>query len=253
MPAATADRRPDAAVTTLHGRPPATPAGLLLRSPLTVPVIVIVFVSLAIAAAVDHGDLLLTWDEPVQHWVEDHRSAALDDFFLYMSRFGGLQVVVTGLALLLGLVWRTCRPLFGLLLVAALARPLIEFTLKVIVGRDRPGFDQLVDGQGKSFPSGHVMAAIALWGLVPPVVALLTHRRFWWWVATIVSCTMIVIVGASRVYLGVHWLSDVVGALLFGCLYLLVIDLLFERTHKRYPCAAYDESRREPTEEPSRL
>jgi undecaprenyl-diphosphatase len=226
----------------LHRVPPATPAGLLLRSPLTVPLIIIGFLALAAAAAVDHGQPLLTWDEPVQRWVEDHRTGTLDDFFLYMSRFGGTQFVIVGLAVLLLLVWRTCRPLFGLLLVATLARPLIEWTLKIVVNRDRPDLDRLVGGEGHSFPSGHVMAAVALWGLVPPVVALLTHRRLWWWVATVVSCTMIVIVGASRVYLGVHWLSDVVGALLFGSLYLLVVEWLFDRAHQRYPCSASGDS-----------
>ncbi len=233
----------------LHDEPPVTPAGLLLRSPKTVPIIVGAFVVLAALAAINHGSVLLWWDEPIQRWVESHRSGALDTFFLYMSRFGGLQVVVAGLAVLLVLVWRTCRPLFALLLVATLARPIVEWTLKVSVDRDRPDFERLVDGTGASFPSGHVMAAIALWGLVPPVVALLTHRRVWWWVATGVSGTMILIVAASRVYLGVHWFSDVVGALLFGCIYLLVVEWLFHAGHKRYPCAHYD-SGEECTESP---
>lgn len=225
----------------LHDEPPATVAGVLLRSPVTVPVIVGAFLLLAVLAAVAHGAVLLWWDEPIQRWVEGHRTDTLDGFFLYMSRFGGLQVVVVGLAILLGLVWRRCRPLFGLLLVATLARPLLEWTLKATIDRDRPDLDRLVGGNGPSFPSGHVMAAVALWGLVPAVVALLTRRRFWWWVATVGSGAMILIVGASRIYLGVHWFSDVVGALLFGCVYLLVVEWLIHVAHERYPCALFEE------------
>jgi undecaprenyl-diphosphatase len=225
----------------LHDEPPVTPAGLLLRSPVTVPVIVGTFVVLALLASIAHGTVLLWWDEPIQRWVEAHRSGTLDDFFGYMSRFGGLQVVVAGLALLLVLVWRTCRPLFVLLLAATLARPLIEWTIKALVDRDRPDLERLVGGNGPSFPSGHVMAAIALWGLVPPVVALVTQRRVWWWIATAVSATMILTVAASRVYLGVHWFTDVVAALLFGCIYLLVVEWLFHYGHRRYPCAHYGE------------
>ena len=224
----------------LHDEPPATPAGLLLRSPKTVPIIVGAFVVLALLAAINHGSVLLTWDEPIQRWVESRRTSELDDFFLYMSRFGGLQVVVAGIAVLLVLVWRTCRPLFVLLLVATLARPLVEWTLKATIDRDRPDFDRLVGGHGPSFPTGHVMAAIALWGLVPPVVALLTEKRVWWWIATVVSGTMILIVAASRIYLGVHWFSDVIGALLFGCIYLLVVEWLFHVGHRRYPCEHYE-------------
>ncbi len=223
----------------LHYEPPVTPAGLLLRSPKTVPIIVGAFIVLALLASIAHGAIPLTWDEPIQRWIESRRTSELDDFFLYMSRFGGLQVVVAGLAVLLVLVWRTCRPLFFLLLVATLARPLVEWTLKATVDRDRPDIDRLVAGNGPSFPSGHVMAAIALWGLVPPVVALLTHKRVWWWIATAVSGTMILIVAASRVYLGVHWFTDVVAALVFGCLYLLVVEWLFHVGHRRYPCSHY--------------
>lgn len=228
-PGAAASRR-------LHGSPPHTPAALLLRSRVTVPAIVVAFVALALAAAIGGGALLLVWDEPIQRWVESHRTPALDGFFLFMSRFGSTVVVVIGLAVLLALVWRTCRPLFLVVLTATLARPVLEWTLKALIDRDRPDLDRLVGGQGPSFPSGHPMAAIALFGLVPPVVALVTHRRVWWWVAAVASGLVALLVAASRVYLGVHWLSDVVGALLLGSLFLLVVEWYLDRAHERSPC-----------------
>jgi undecaprenyl-diphosphatase len=234
----------DTAPRLLHGHPPVTPAGLLLRSPVTVPAIVVAFLSLAMAAAVNGGSVLLTWDRPIQTWVEDHRTDTLDGFFLFMSRFGSTQVVIVGLAVLLVLVYRRCRPLFWLVLAATLARPLLEWTLKATIDRDRPDFERLVDGHGPSFPSGHPLAAIALWGLVPPVVALFTQRRVWWWVATVGSAAMIAIVAVSRVYLGVHWFSDVVGALLFGAVFLLAVEWCFDHGHRRYPCQVFPETAR---------
>src|SRR3546814_4403162 len=65
------------------------------------------------------------------------------------------------------LVWHECRPLAWTLLAATAARPLLEWTLKELVDRPRPNIDRLVAGNGPSFPSGHVMAAIAIWGLLP--------------------------------------------------------------------------------------
>ena len=220
----------------LHHRPPITVAGLLLRWRYTVPTLVAVFLFLAMAAALAGGRLLLTWDKPIQHWVESNRTDTLDTFFLYASRLGSLQVIVFGAAVLMLIAFRKCRPLFLLVLAAALARPLLEFTMKALVDRERPDLDRLVGGNGPSFPSGHPLAAIALWGLVPPVVALVTNQRFWWWVATAVSGTAIVIVAASRVYLGVHWFSDAVGALLFGAVFLLVVERLIDVGHDRFPC-----------------
>lgn len=226
----------------LHRDPPITPAGVLLRYPWTLPAIIVLFAAMAVAASVSNGALLLVWDEPVRSWVSDHRTSALNTFFQNVSDLGSWQVVVIGLVLLLAIAWRTCKPMAGMLIVATLARPACEWLIKSAVGRERPSVGALVDSQGPAFPSGHVMAAVALWGLVPPIVALVTHRRTLWWAATIASATIILLVAASRVYIGVHWLSDVIGALLFGAVYLLVIGRLGEISHRRYPCSVYFES-----------
>jgi hypothetical protein len=77
---------------------------------------------------------------------------------------------------------------------------------------------------------------------VPPVVALLTNRRALWWAASVVSGTIIVLVAASRVYMGVHWFSDVIGGLLFGAVFLLVIERIGDVTHRRHPCSEYSEA-----------
>jgi undecaprenyl-diphosphatase len=226
----------------LHRDPPLTYAGVLLRYPWTLPAIVLLFAAMAIAASVANGALLRVWDEPIRSWVTQHRTDALDTFFTKVSDLGSWQVVAIGLAVLLAIAWRTCAPLAGMLVVATLARPACEWVMKATIGRERPSLGALVEAHGPSFPSGHPMAAIALWGLVPLVVALSTHRRTLWWVATVVSGAIILLVGASRVYMGVHWFSDVIGAFLFGAVFLLVIERLGDVSHRRYPCSVYFES-----------
>ena len=106
------------------------------------------------------------------------------------------------------------------MLVATFSRPLLEFTIKALVDRDRPDLERLVNGTGPSFPSGHVMAAAALYGLVPLVVTLYTRNRRIWWATTITSALLIVAIGATRTYLGVHWLSDVVAGFIVGAFFL---------------------------------
>jgi undecaprenyl-diphosphatase len=225
----------------LHRDPPITPAGVLLRYPWVLPAIIVLFGAMAAAAAVSHGALLRVWDEPIRSWISAHRVDALDTFFLYVTRLGSWQVVVIGLVVLLALAWRVCAPLATLLIVATLSRPACEWLLKSSVGRARPSEGALVSSGGPSFPSGHVLASIALWGLVPPIVALVTHRRALWWAATIMSSVIIVVIAASRVYMGVHWFSDVVGGLLFGALFLLVVEWLVDVSHRRHPCSVYFE------------
>ena len=223
-------------VANLHGHPPLTPAGVMLRFRMTIPVVVSVFAFLSIAAAVDGGSLLLTWDEPVTRALMDLRFPGLDGIVKALTTLGGLTVVTLVLILLVLLVWHECRSLALVLLAASLARPLLEWSVKELVDRPRPRLGQLVAGNGPSFPSGHVMAAVAIWGLLPPVVALVSGRRAAWWWSVGIAATVIGVVAFSRVYLGVHWMSDVIGALLLGAVYLVGLEWLLGWHHRRRPC-----------------
>jgi undecaprenyl-diphosphatase len=220
----------------VHFDPPLTPASALLpRRRLMIALGVLLGV-LAIAAAVANGQLLLTWDEPIQYRVESNRTSLLDEFFLAVSFLGSTITVLTLGTVATLLTWRRCRAVALAVAFATFSRPLIEFVLKATVGRDRPNLERLVNGTGPSFPSGHVMAAVALWGLLPVIVALYTRRRALWWASVAVSATLIVGIAASRVYLGVHWFSDVTGGLVVGAFFLLGVEAVFHRAHSRYPC-----------------
>ena len=225
---------------SLHGHPPLTPAGVMLAHPVIVPVVVVLFLFLAIAARVDDGSLLRTCDEPITRALVDLRSSGLDGVVKSVSSFGGITVVLLVAVLLLLLIWHECRALALVVLTATLARPLLEWTVKELVDRPRPELCQLVAGNGPSFPSGHVMAAIAIWGLLPPVVALVSGKRAAWWWSVAVSTTIVLGVAFSRVYLGVHWFSDVVAALLLGTLYLYAVEWLLDWHHRRQSCDVLD-------------
>lgn len=201
---------------------------------------------LAVAAAVGNGQVLLTWDEPIQRSVESNRTPLLDEVFRGLSFLGSTVVVVTAGLVTAALSWRRCRAVALAVLIATCARPLIEFCLKASVDRARPDLERMVAGNGPSFPSGHVMAAIALWGLLPVVVALYTRRRAVWWAAAGLAATLIAGISASRIYLGVHWFSDVTGGLIVGAFFLLAIDTVLHRAHDRHPCRLGRVHRREP-------
>ena len=193
------------------------------------------WVALAIAAWAADGSLLLRWDEPIQRMVEDARSSTATAVVKRISFLGSTAAVLTLGGLLAAASWRRCRAVATVVLVATLSRPLLEFTLKAIVDRRRPDLERLVNGTGPSFPSGHVMAAAALWGLIPLVVTLYTRDRRIWWAATAASALLIVAIGASRTYLGVHWLSDVVAGFIVGAFFLRGAEWLLSRQHLRHP------------------
>ncbi|MET0666201.1 MAG: phosphatase PAP2 family protein, partial [Acidimicrobiales bacterium] len=127
--------------------------------------------------------------------------------------------------------WRRCPRLALAIVIIALARPLPEHVLKELVGRERPQGDQLVPGRGPSFPSGHPLATAASWGLLPLVVGLYTARRAVWWTSAVIVWTLALVVAASRVWLGVHWTSDVVGGLLLASIGVLAAERFIAAMH----------------------
>jgi undecaprenyl-diphosphatase len=187
---------------------------------------------------------VLVWDEPITHWVVEARTAELDSIFLRLSFLGSTRVVLLVSAVAILLAALRCPRLALAILVIAAARPATEFLLKELVSRARPAGDRLVGGAGYSFPSGHPLAVIASWGTVPLVVALYTKRRLLWWISAVSVWTLAVLVAVSRVWLGVHWASDVVAALVLGVLGVA----LAERYVVRPECACWSRSTRSPSD-----
>jgi undecaprenyl-diphosphatase len=224
----------------VHGALPATPFSTLLPRRRLLFGLAAVLALLAMSAALSGGSVLLTWDEPIQRGVEARRTSALNDVFLTISRLGSTIPVLLLGTLASIVTWRRCRAVGTVVLIATFSRPLLEFVMKAVVDRDRPDFERLVAGNGPSFPSGHVMAAVALWGLMPLVVSLYTRRRAIWWASVAIAGALIVAIAASRVYLGVHWFSDVTGGLIVGAFFLLGVEAVLIRQHGRHPCPLAD-------------
>ena len=94
--------------------------------------------------------------------------------------------------------------------------------LKRIFRRERPNINRLVNEKGYSYPSGHTLTATNFYGFI---IFLIIISPFLVSIKVILICLLsilILIVGFSRIYLGVHYLSDIIGGILFGTSYLLL-------------------------------
>lgn len=219
-----------------HLDPPTSPSRLLLEPLRPFLLVASLFMALAVAAFVDGGSLLLHVDEPIGRFVVEHRTAWLDQLVRNISFFGSTRFVLAGGLVLAVVAWPKCRMVAALIVAATLTRPPLEFLLKLAVHRDRPQIDQMVHGAGYSFPSGHPMAAATLWLMVPIVVSLYTSSRRAWTISTVGSLTAVGLIGSSRVYLGVHWPTDVVAGGLAAAMLLAGLDLAFRRVHALRAC-----------------
>jgi undecaprenyl-diphosphatase len=144
------------------------------------------------------------------------REPALNSFMHFLTFLGGtlfVTLVLGAAGTIVYIVERQKRwPVFlAWTIVGSVG---LDNLIKVLVDRPRPDFHRLADVSGSAFPSGHSSAAAALFlGLAFLLSRRMNGGRVWvWGVAVVLSC----LVAVSRVYLGVHWPTDVIGGLALG-------------------------------------
>ena len=106
--------------------------------------------------------------------------------------------------------------------VVALSSLLLMFLLKLIFHRDRPLTPLLQAAQGYSFPSGHALMSITFYGLLIFLVWQNEKKLWVKWILTILLVLLINFIGVSRVYLRVHYASDVLAGFCVGLMWLLL-------------------------------
>lgn len=149
------------------------------------------------------------FDEPLLHAARSISNEGLDTFFVWVSRFGyeyGLVPFDIALVLVLAALRHRREALFAALALGGSA--LLNMGTKALFGRDRPALWESIAPEATfSFPSGHAMGTATLaWVLV-----LLAWRTRWRWPVLVASAVATVLVGTSRVYLGVHYPSDILA------------------------------------------
>lgn len=131
-------------------------------------------------------------------------------FFTQLGRFSGVLVVMIALALIPGF-WRGMVQPAGIALTVSWW---VAFALKRVLKRPRPEGQRLTEETDHSFPSFHATCSAALYlSLALGGAALYPQLAFWLGAAAVIIAGLI---GFSRIYLGVHFLTDVTGGWLFG-------------------------------------
>lgn len=199
--------------------------------------VVLALLFAALASAVLPVGTVPSWDKLVFLRIGAHATLAGERWFTVVSLLGSpLPWVVAGASVLI-LAWRR-RALLALEWTAGFGGgKLLETALKVEIHRPRPpGAGRFLHGASFGFPSGHVMGALLCYALLAHTLTRLTpsaHRHrvlIWLGVAGIVAA-----VAVSRLYLGVHYLSDVVAGVLAAGAWLLLCFTAFDAARIRWP------------------
>jgi membrane-associated phospholipid phosphatase len=186
--------------------------------------LVAVFVEI-LDAVVDEDDLAVI-DRPAAAWLAQRRTGWSSAFVVAVTDIGG-KVLLTSLlavtASVVALRLRSWRPLV-LASVAGVGGVLLVATIKALIGRDRPDpLQRAIIENGFSFPSGHSASAVVVLGMVAWLISMVTARRTVRATAWVAAAMLAVAVGLSRVYLGVHYPSDVLAGWTLGATWLSTI------------------------------
>jgi membrane-associated phospholipid phosphatase len=169
------------------------------------------------------GETIVRADARIAVALHAHATPAATDGFRLVTQFGSTAALVAITALAASWLLRLGRRQDAALLVVTLVgAQALTWGLKAVFRRDRPSFeDPLATATSFSYPSGHALTSIAVYGALACVAASALHRR------ARAGClagaaVLVAAIGFSRVYLGVHYLSDVVAGYCAGVAWLLL-------------------------------
>lgn len=174
-----------------------------------------------IAEGVEEG-FTQAFDEAVLRWFEGMRTPGLDKAMLEITTLGSGLVLVVIVLVASVFLWQTQHKWsVYLLLLGTLGGKLLNTILKLSYERPRPTIvESVTDVYSASFPSGHAMSSMVVYGSVAYLVGRLEAKHGLRYTTWIFAAIAIILIGISRMYLGVHYPSDVIAGFIAGIAWL---------------------------------
>ena len=138
----------------------------------------------------------------------------------FITNFGGAIFLITVTIVLLVLIKnkKIGISIFSNLVIVTILNQL----LKAILQRPRPTEYRIVEETGYSFPSGHSMVSMAFYGYLIYLIYKYVKNKYIKWISIVLLSILVCSIGISRIYLGVHYTSDVLGGFLISMSYLVI-------------------------------
>ena len=175
-------------------------------------------------------EVLANYDQQITDYVISYRSPGLTNYFIFVTHVGdiyGYLVVMIASILLSILVfkhWKYVVQITTVLLLSSIS----NLILKRFIDRARPGIEHLVSVETLSYPSGHAMSAMAFYGFIIYLFYRFKMNIFIKIGAILFLVLLILSIGISRIYLGVHFPSDIAGGFIAGFIWVIFCILLFD-------------------------
>jgi undecaprenyl-diphosphatase len=165
------------------------------------------------------------FDEAVLQWFQGHRTPGLNRVAMEVTALGSGTVIIMVVLLASVFLWLSKHKwsVYVLLLVV-FGGKLLNTLLKGGFGRDRPSIVEAVaDVSSQSFPSGHAMSSIVAYGSIAYLMGRLEPSKRLRYAIWTVAILLVLVIGVTRMYLGVHYPSDIIGGYIAGAAWIAVV------------------------------
>lgn len=176
-----------------------------------------------------HTETLASYDKQITDYVISKRNAGLTEYFRFVTNVGDVYgyLIVLGVAVIISaIVFKRWKYVGQIALILALAT-VSNMILKRAIDRARPGIEHLVSVETLSYPSGHAMSAMAFYGFLIYLLYTFRMNKLLKAVGILLLAILILSIGISRIYLGVHFPSDIVGGFIAGLIWVFLCIFLF--------------------------
>ena len=163
---------------------------------------------------------LIGIDAYVYNKIQIFNSNNMTTFFKLFTELSG-SIFLVILCVLLFMLFKN-KKYWVLIIINLVTTVILNQCLKNIFLRQRPLHLMLVEESGYSFPSGHSMASMSFYGFLIFLIWQSKINKNYKWILTVMFSVIIILIGISRIYLGVHYFSDVLAGFCISLAYLIV-------------------------------
>ncbi len=167
-------------------------------------------------------------DENIYNWIIKLMSSNTTAIMIFISYLGSAVTLIT---LTIGfLIILKNRKISKYITINLILVFLLNRLLKLIIGRPRPNVLRIVYEGGYSFPSGHAMVSMGFYGFLIYLIYKNIKNKKIKYPLIIILSSLILFIGISRIYLGVHYATDVIGGFIIAVLYLVLFIKFIYKT-----------------------
>ena len=188
-----------------------------MKKKVLIGVLSIFFLTIMILVLLNQIDFL---DTPIYQGIYQLRNNTWDSIFKSITRFGNILTVLCISIVLMLTMNKKNQFIFGINIILNV---LSNQMLKNIIQRPRPDHIKLIVQSGYSFPSGHAMISIALYGFIIYLIAKKPYNKYIKIISISLLTLLILGIGCSRIYVGVHYPSDVISGYSLALIILIIV------------------------------